>query len=503
MKLVKNGEKIAQINVYKGGAVVEGTFGITENGVYNVASYEKVNVDVPEPEGTKEITENGEYDIKDFAKVNVDVSVPEEYIIPTGWIEVVNNGSYDVKNYARVDVNVPSPKGSTEITENGTHNVYDFAEAVVNVNPPLQEKTATPKKDVSQIITPDEDYYGLSKVVVEPIPDSFITPEGTFGINENGEYDITQYEKVSVEIPEPVGTKDITKNGVYNIKMYEEVNVQVESEGFGIEDATATSSDLLLGKVAYNNEGRFVGTIETYSGENEEGELIKDGYSLKGLIERTITTIEAEDVETIGLYSFYNNTSLKSASFPNATIVNQSAFSGCSSLTEINLPLATNVGAYAFNGCKALESISLPNVENNEIMFTFASCTSLKNVNLPKLKGMVMCSFSGCEALETINLPSVESIGLQVFSSCKALKSIYFPVLNNLGNQAFLDCSALTDIYLGYEGVVVANVDSFSGTNDGIKIHVRSDYANSYASAENWANLISSGKVVIVGDYES
>ena len=46
---------------------------------------------------------------------------------------------------------------------------------------------------------------------------------------------------------------------------------QRTSSGPNTSDATATPTDLLLGKVAYNNEGRFEGTIETYDGANTGG----------------------------------------------------------------------------------------------------------------------------------------------------------------------------------------------------------------------------------------
>lgn len=39
--------------------------------------------------------------------------------------------------------------------------------------------------------------------------------------------------------------------------------------GTVITDATAIAADLRLGKTAYNNDGKFTGTIATYSGAKE------------------------------------------------------------------------------------------------------------------------------------------------------------------------------------------------------------------------------------------
>lgn len=94
----------------------------------------------------------------------------------------------------------------------------------------LQEKEATPTKEIQQIIA-DQQYDGLSKVVVNAIPDEYIIPNGDINIIENGTYDVKDKINAIVNIPEKkLGSKIITENGTYkasddNLDGYSEVEV--------------------------------------------------------------------------------------------------------------------------------------------------------------------------------------------------------------------------------------------------------------------------------------
>ena len=61
-----------------------------------------------------------------------------------------------------------------------------------------QEKTATPTTS-SQEITPDSGKY-LSKVTINPIPSDYLIPEGILSIKSNGNYDVTNYAGVTVNV---------------------------------------------------------------------------------------------------------------------------------------------------------------------------------------------------------------------------------------------------------------------------------------------------------------
>ena len=117
----------------------------------------------------------------------------------------------------------------------------------------LQEKETTPTKEMQQIIA-DQQYDGLSKVVVNAIPDEYIIPSGEIEINANGIYNVTDKVSARVSVPEKqLGTKTITKNGVYNatddnLDGYSQV--EVETSGVDINDyfTTTLSTDGQMNK---------------------------------------------------------------------------------------------------------------------------------------------------------------------------------------------------------------------------------------------------------------
>ena len=116
----------------------------------------------------------------------------------------------------------------------------------------LQEKGTTPTKEMQQIIA-DQQYDGLSKVTVNPIPDEYIIPSGEIEITSNGNYNVTDKAIAKVNVPEKqLGTKTITKNGVYNatndnLDGYSQVTV--ETSGVDINDYF---SNIVTSNSAYN-----------------------------------------------------------------------------------------------------------------------------------------------------------------------------------------------------------------------------------------------------------
>ena len=266
----------------------------------------------------------------------------------------------------------------------------------------LQQKTVTPTK-LTQTVTPDSSYDGLSKVTVNAIPSEYIIPSGTKSITTNGTHDVTSNASVKVNVPvpsgyvKPTGTKDITENGTHDVASYASVNVAVTYEAGKIN-----LGEMAEGEFTVLTENDLVGVTELCDSAFDDYTKLVCAYDPKSLKIVVLT-----DATSIGERAFYRCLSLTSIDIPDSvTSIDYEAFRGCTSLTSIEIPdSVTSIGQNAFYDCSSLTSIEIPN-----------SVTSISSR-----------AFTGCYSLTSITIPdSVTSIGLNAFYFCGNLTDVYY-----------------------------------------------------------------------------
>lgn len=259
----------------------------------------------------------------------------------------------------------------------------------------MQEKKVIPAKEIQEIL-PDKEYDGLSKVIVNKIPDEYIIPDGNLEINQNGTFDVANKANAIVNVPEKkLGTKTITINGTYkatddNLDGYNEV--EVTTSGVDINDY-------------------FTETINGTSDTTQSGW----GNTIKKLPKYTFNGTTAQR-----LFAGYNGESIDLSNFDTSktTSVN-GMFYGCTKLTSVNfgnndfqkVTDANNM----FRRCKSIVNLDLSNFVGTNISYmnlAFGECSSLETINLSNFANTKQVSvsqmFYNCIALNNINMSSFD-----------------------------------------------------------------------------------------------
>ena len=266
-------------------------------------------------------------------------------------------------------------------------------------------------------------------------------------------------------------TEEISRN--YEIKEEETWDISANGDGSVIAKWTLRDRTLTISGTgemkdwSYDSKGDWHNTQYTNVIEHaiiEEGVTnigVYSFYECSSLISINIP----ESVTSIEGYAFYECSSLKSINIPEGvTDIEYDAFYGCSSLKNIDIPeRVINIDNSTFYGCSSLESINVDvnnmfyasedgilfNKGKTEIIKYPAGKKDIKEYIIPSTVASIEdYTFAGCSTLEGIEIPEeVTSIGRYTFDECSSLKRVNIPEeVTSIGFRTFYGCSSLKSI---------------------------------------------------------
>jgi hypothetical protein len=172
------------------------------------------------------------------------------------------------------------------------------------------------------------------------------------------------------------------------------------------------------------------------------------------------------------------------------TLIDKSAFEGCTGLTQIVADWATlqtkltKIAENAFNGCNSLKELIINKfsiVPANQINLliseaAFTNCSSITKVafNVNNAAGVTISLgtttttidssvgvFEGCASLQELNMKGVKYIMFNTFKNCTGLTSIYLGTeLRIVKNNAFTGCNNLTQMEIELDSDLSNNIPS-------------------------------------------
>ena len=180
-----------------------------------------------------------------------------------------------------------------------------------------------------------------------------------------------------------------------------------------------------------------------------------------------------EGVTSIGLYAFYNCTSLKSITIPSSvTSIGYGAFEDCTSLNDVyisDIAAWCNIsfGSYTANPLydlfynekklylngELVTDLVIPDSVTSIGKYAFRDCTSLTSVTFgenSQLTSIGDRAFNGCTSLKSVTFgenSQLTSIGERAFYWCTSLTSITIPSsVTSIGDYAFYNCTNLNGV---------------------------------------------------------
>lgn len=147
------------------------------------------------------------------------------------------------------------------------------------------------------------------------------------------------------------------------------------------------------------------------------------------------------------------------------------------------------------------------NVRNKIILYQSVMAGNVVSFEDDDLNDIKSYAFAQCMGLIYVRLRNAKTLNVGTFYNCRKLKTVYLDKVTTMYGNIFQETVLLEDVYFGHNGVVPLYAGVFlnsgSNANGYVRVHVRPEYVSEYENAKNWVDLINSGQIVIVGDYEN
>jgi hypothetical protein len=155
----------------------------------------------------------------------------------------------------------------------------------------------------------------------------------------------------------------------------------------------------------------------------------------------TITSVNLNQVVTLGANTFKSNTGIIHVDAPNLEVIEDEGFHNCPNLVDITGSKIRSLGAHTFQSCTNLKTVDVSKVTEltgaNGGQRVFRLCPNIEFIDMSSFEGSIpFQAFIGCAKLETILLPKATAIGGtdgatsnrgQVFADNPVIKTLNLP----------------------------------------------------------------------------
>ena len=319
------------------------------------------------------------------------------------------------------------------------------------------------------------------------------TPEGTYNITENGEYDVAAYASAYVDVPSGCEALEARYNSLFNnnITYLDNTYIPIGSRSVGYGLCFGNSYLLSIDLSSVTN-------IDDYA-----------FYYCSNL-----TSVNLPDVTQVGAYCFQYCTSLTYIDLPSTTYIGKSAFfrdrnivtaylpslnhidsgevfSNCDKLTSIDIQSLPDTSSKTFMGCHSLTTVNNTSVLAYVGLNAFDGCTNLTTIDMSGITHIWGSGFNKCSSLTTVNLPSIVDIGssgYDAFRECRSLTTVDLgPNIKYIYNRSFYNCSSLTSFTCRATTPPSLGAAAFNGTPANLVIYVPAESVDAYKAAKNWS----------------